>query len=62
MEGRLFDLFSTGRKDGTGLGLAIVRKIVQDHGGAITYTSEPGRGTTFVVRIPIERAAQQATP
>ena len=38
--------------EGFGLGLAIARLLVEQHGGSITGTSEPGRGSTFVVRLP----------
>jgi two-component system, NtrC family, sensor kinase len=42
--------------EGTGLGLSISREIVEDtHAGRISFESEAGRGTTFHVRIPIER-------
>lgn len=37
---------------GTGLGLSIVRRIVEAHGGQISVRSEPGRGSTFEVRLP----------
>jgi heavy metal sensor kinase len=37
---------------GSGLGLAIVRQIVENHGGAITVRSEPGRGARFTIRLP----------
>ena len=55
---RIFDPFFT-TKDvgrGTGQGLAISHSIVHKHGGSLTFTTEPGRGTTFFVRIP--RGAQ----
>ncbi len=53
LEGRLFETFaSVGKPGGTGLGLAIVKKIVDDHGGTISYTSKPGEGTTFVIVLP----------
>ncbi len=40
--------------EGTGLGLAISRQIVEEaHGGTIRFESEPGRGTTFFIRLPI---------
>jgi len=44
--------FSTKGSKGTGLGLMITRKIVQEHGGEITFTSEKGKGTTFIIRLP----------
>ncbi len=49
------------RPRGTGLGLAICRQIVSLHGGTIHAESEgPGRGSTFVVRIPVPAAEHQA--
>jgi signal transduction histidine kinase len=53
---RIFEAFATaGKADGTGLGLAIVKKIVDEHGGKVSYESEAGRGTTFRVRLPLAR-------
>ncbi|MFO0953441.1 MAG: HAMP domain-containing sensor histidine kinase [Isosphaeraceae bacterium] len=37
---------------GSGLGLAICKSVVAAHGGSIAVESEPGRGTTFTVRLP----------
>jgi signal transduction histidine kinase len=43
----------TAGEKGVGLGLAIVDKIVAEHEGAVTVQSQPGQGTTFMVRLPI---------
>jgi signal transduction histidine kinase len=39
---------------GSGLGLTIVQRIVNDHRGSVAAHSEPGRGTTFRIRLPLE--------
>jgi len=54
--GRIFDPFFTTKKEGTGLGLAITYRILENHGGTIRVTSQPGRGTTFVVALPLQKA------
>jgi PAS domain S-box-containing protein len=47
------DLVSTKGTSGTGLGLVMAQKVAVEHGGAITVRSEPGKGSTFTVRLPI---------
>ncbi len=51
---RIFDPFFTTKKGGTGLGLYITHDIVKRHGGALRVTSEPSRGTTFTMELPVE--------
>lgn len=50
---RAFDDFYTTKPEGTGLGLSIVRRLVLDSNGSLTVESEPGKGSTFIVEIPI---------
>jgi signal transduction histidine kinase len=49
---RLFEPFFTTKPNGTGLGLLITQRIIQEHRGAITVQSEPGKGTTFQILFP----------
>jgi signal transduction histidine kinase len=46
-------LHASGRYPGSGIGLAICKKIVERHGGTISAKSEPGRGATFLVSLPV---------
>ena len=61
---RIFDpFFSTKTKDeGTGMGLSVVQGIVKSHGGAVSVSSTPGKGTRFDVLLPaIETASNPET-
>jgi len=48
----VFEAFKTTKTSGTGLGLLIARQIVSRHEGLLSYTSEPGKGTTFRLTLP----------
>lgn len=58
IRGRVFDPFFTTKAvgKGTGQGLAIAHDVVtQKHGGTLTFESQTGEGTTFIIRLPIEQ-------
>ncbi|MBW2674089.1 MAG: response regulator [Deltaproteobacteria bacterium] len=48
--------FSTKGGKGTGLGLLVIQKLIDEHGGSIKIDSEVGKGSTFTVRLPYEKA------
>jgi signal transduction histidine kinase len=50
----IFNLYFTTKAKGTGIGLSIVQRIIYEHGGIITVESEPVRGTSFIIRLPIQ--------
>lgn len=54
-QARLFEPFFTTKKRGTGLGLSIVRQIIDLHQGTIEAESEPGKGTSFRIELPLSQ-------
>ncbi len=60
---KVFDPFFT-TKDfgkGTGLGLTVVKGIIEEHGGTISVESVVDKGTTFWIRLPLDRAESVTT-
>jgi len=56
-QGKVFSPFYTTKKQGTGLGLSICKRIIEDHpGSSLSFTSEKGKGTTFVITMPVSRS------
>ena len=51
----IYDPFYTSRMSGAGIGLAKAYMIVEEHHGLIDVDSEEGKGTSFAIRLPIER-------
>jgi len=51
---RLFQPFFTTKSHGTGLGLFVSRQIVEESAGTLSFESEPGQGSTFFVRLPVQ--------
>ena len=56
----IFRPFFTTKGHGTGLGLSLARRIVESHRGTISVRSEVGKGTQFVIRLPIAHSQAQA--
>lgn len=54
---KLFEPFVSTKKGGTGLGLPIVKKIVEAHGGRVSWRANPEGGVTFSVRLPASQTA-----
>jgi two-component system, NtrC family, sensor kinase len=59
---RIFEPFFTTKPvgKGTGLGLSIVYRIIEDHGGRIEVRSVPGKGSEFIIRLPLRQQAVTA--
>ncbi len=54
---RIFDSFFTTKEpgEGTGLGLSVSSKIIHDHNGSIDVESEVGKGTSFIIKLPMKK-------
>lgn len=52
---QIFDPFFTTKETGVGLGLFITHQIIEEHGGSIHVESEVGKGTRFLIRLPMKR-------
>lgn len=50
----IFNLYFTTKAKGVGIGLSIVQRIIYEHGGIITVKSEPGKGSIFRIKLPIQ--------
>jgi len=53
---RIFEVYYSTKKRGTGLGLPTTRRVIREHGGSIRLESEPGKGTRFVICLPLTAA------
>lgn len=56
---KIFRPFFTTKPGGTGLGLAISERIVREHGGGLTFETSEGKGTTFIIQIPLTETIEK---
>jgi signal transduction histidine kinase len=61
LQARVMEPYFSTKQTGTGLGLPTVRRVVEEHGGTVTFTSEVGKGTQFTLRLPA-RARRGSAP
>ncbi|MDW7678797.1 MAG: ATP-binding protein, partial [Bacillota bacterium] len=52
----IFDPFFTTKDGGTGLGLSVTHRIIEEHRGTIDVSSQPGKGTTFALHLPLAQS------
>ena len=57
-QARIFEPFYTTKNEGTGLGLSIVNNVVLAYGGDVSMESEKGKGSTFLVKLPVRTFKQ----
>jgi two-component system, NtrC family, sensor histidine kinase HydH len=50
---KIFNLYFSTKSSGTGLGLSLVHQIISQHSGRIEVSSEPGKGTSFLIYLPV---------
>jgi signal transduction histidine kinase len=50
---KIYNLYFTTKKAGSGIGLAMTYRVMQLHNGALDFESEPGKGTTFRMLLPV---------
>jgi two-component system sensor histidine kinase HydH len=51
----IFEAYYTSRPQGSGLGLPTAKKIIEAHKGSISVNSEPGKGTSFEIKLPLQQ-------
>jgi signal transduction histidine kinase len=59
---KVFQPYFSTKRSGTGLGLPTTRRIVEEHGGHMTVHTEPGRGTDFILALPVNPIERPSDP
>jgi signal transduction histidine kinase len=56
VKGKLFTPMFTTKAKGQGFGLPVIKRMTEALGGTVTFESKEGKGTTFIIRLPIQAA------
>ncbi len=59
IQGKVFEPYFTTRDTGSGLGLSVVYKVIKEHGGDLQMDSVIGRGTKFLITIPVPQSGRR---
>ena len=59
---RVWEVYFSLKRGGTGLGLPTARRIVEEHGGSLRFETEVGKGTDFVIRLPLRGPLPEPVP
>jgi signal transduction histidine kinase len=59
VQSQIMEPFFTTKEEGTGLGLSIASRIVQEHGGRLDIQSKEGKGSTFIITLPMEESDRE---
>ena len=62
LQAHVFDRFVRRERGGPGVALALVKALVELHGGTAEVESAPGKGATFILRLPTKAQSPSATP
>ena len=57
---RVWDVYFSSRHSGTGLGLPTARRVAEEHGGTLSFETDPAKGTSFTLRLPLRGPSSQA--
>ena len=55
IQDRVWDVYYSAKRTGSGLGLPTARRIAEEHGGTLDCDTAPGKGTDFILRLPLSR-------
>ena len=61
LQEKVFEIYYSGRREGSGLGLPTARRIAEEHGGSLTFDSDVGKGTDFILLLPLVQAPASST-